>query len=293
MGRTAAANLAIVICYAVATVAAVAVALATRSMLPVWAIVLAADVVGTLVVFAFSRAFNNSSFYDAYWSVAPPLIAFGLALFAADDGPSGVRQGLVCALVTGWGARLTYNWWRGWKGLAHEDWRYVNLRKSMGRLYWVVSLLGLHLFPTALVYLGCLALLPALVDGTAPLGSLDAVAVLVTAAAIAIEARADRELHDFVASRPPAHAVLKTGLWGRCRHPNYLGEVLLWWGLSVFALAADTTAYWVVVGPVAITVLFVSISIPMIDKRMLAKRPGYVEVIRRYPKLLPLGPRRR
>src|SRR3546814_9121630 len=36
---------------------------------------LVADVVATIVIFAFSRAFKNSSFYDAYWSVIPPLLA--------------------------------------------------------------------------------------------------------------------------------------------------------------------------------------------------------------------------
>ena len=32
-----------------------------------------ADVIATFVVFVFSRFFRNSSFYDPYWSVIPPL----------------------------------------------------------------------------------------------------------------------------------------------------------------------------------------------------------------------------
>ncbi|MEM6295880.1 MAG: DUF1295 domain-containing protein [Myxococcota bacterium] len=291
MARTSKANALIVITYAVAIAASLGVAWWLRDSMPVWATVLIADIVGTTVVFAFSRVFDNSSFYDAYWSVAPPVIAFGLVLGVAGSEPSSVRQGLVCLLVTAWGARLTYNWWRGWKGLAHEDWRYVNLRKTTGGWYWAVSYLGLHMFPTVLVYLGCLAMLPALVDGTQPVSWLDGVAFGFTGLAIFIEARADRELHDFVATKPAPHEVLTTGLWGRCRHPNYLGEMMLWWGLSMFALASDASAWWVLVGPVSITLLFVFISIPMIDKRMLAKRPAYADIVRRYPKFLPLGPR--
>ena len=39
-----------------------------------WLDTLIADALATLVIFAFSRAYRNSSFYDAYWSVIPPLL---------------------------------------------------------------------------------------------------------------------------------------------------------------------------------------------------------------------------
>lgn len=276
--------------YVVATVAAVYVGGALHPDYPLWASVLIADVAGTLVMFGFSRAFNNSSFYDPYWSVGPIVIAVVLMLGLDSDAPV-VRQVAVLLLVGAWGVRLTFNWCRGWRGLGHEDWRYVNLRKTMGPAYWPVSLLGLHLFPTVLVYLGCLAMLPAVVTGTRGIGVLDVGAIAVMAAAIYLEARADRELHAFVRGNPAPTAILKTGLWSRCRHPNYLGEVLLWWGLALFGVAADPSAWWVFAGPVAITALFVFISIPMIDKRMLAKRPGYAEWKRHVPALLPLGRR--
>ena len=57
----------------------------------------------------------------------------------------------------------------------HEDWRYVDIRDKTGRAYWLVSLSGLHLFPTVLVYLGCLPLFAALTSAR-PLGPLDALA---------------------------------------------------------------------------------------------------------------------
>ena len=121
-----------------------------------------ADGLATLVVFAFSRMRNNTSIYDPYWSVAPPFIAlFWLALPEAQAGLL-LRQMLVASLVLIWGARLTGSFWRGWPGLQHEDWRYRQLREQLGRLYWLVSLLGLHLMPTAMVFLGCLSLAPAL-----------------------------------------------------------------------------------------------------------------------------------
>jgi steroid 5-alpha reductase family enzyme len=77
------------------------------------------------------------------------------------------------------------------------------------------------------------------------------------------------------------------GLWAYSRHPNYFGEVTFWWGLFFFALAADTDYWWTIIGPAAITVLFTFISIPMMDKRNLARRPGYEERIKNIPALIP------
>src|SRR5262245_56776870 len=145
---------------------------------PLWVLAIA-DVGATTAVFGWSGAQGNSSMYDPYWSAAPPVLAGWLALHPQAVDAVGPRQALVLALLCVWGLRLTYNWARGWQGLRHEDWRYVDLRRSTGRLYWLVSLLGLHLMPTVLVFLGCLPLWPALVVGVAPLSWLDGAAALV------------------------------------------------------------------------------------------------------------------
>ena len=112
----------------------------------------AADVAATVVVFAFSRLLNNSSVYDAYWSVAP-IALVGWWAWVLPGHP--VRSWLVVGLVTLWGVRLTLNWATGWAGLHHEDWRYVDFRR-LGVWYWPLSLGGLHLFPTVQVFLGLL-----------------------------------------------------------------------------------------------------------------------------------------
>lgn len=248
----------------------------------------AADVAATAVVFAFSLALSNSSLYDPYWSVAPP------ALFAAwlAWGEPSARAWIALALVCLWSVRLTWNFLRGWRGLAHEDWRYRDLRAKTGRLYWPVSFLGIHLFPTVLTFGGSLSLWVVATAAERPLGALDFVALLVTLAAIAIEASADQQLRRFVLSKPPEGAILSTGLWRYSRHPNYFGEVLFWWGLFLFALAADPSRGWVVIGPAAITALFALISVPMIDRRMVRRRPAYAEHARRVSAIVPWFPRR-
>lgn len=257
---------------------------------PLWVAAIA-DVVATLVVFGWSLAHDNSSMYDPYWSVAPLLLAPWLSWLPEAADAVGLRQALVIACVYAWGLRLTYNWARGWHGMRHEDWRYVDLRRSMGRLYWPVSLLGLHLMPTVMVFLGCLSLWPALVIGTAPLSWLDGAGALVCAVAIGCQALADRQLHEFRSSNPPPGTILDHGLWSWSRHPNYFGEVTQWWGLFLFGLAAAPGTWWPITGAVAITLLFVFVSIPLIERRMHARRTGWADHCRRVSALVPWPPR--
>src|SRR5689334_9034132 len=96
--------------YASALIVGIAVTngLAHSGMHPLW-IALLADVAATVVVFGSSFAFDNSSLYDPYWSVAPTAIGAYFARLPAAAAANGPRQILVLALVAVWGFRLTYN----------------------------------------------------------------------------------------------------------------------------------------------------------------------------------------
>lgn len=253
-----------------------------------WWRAVAADLAATVAVFAFSRAFDNASFYDPYWSVAP--IAMALYWIAVVAGGNSLRVVCVMIVVAAWGTRLTYNWLRHWRGLEHEDWRYVDLRNKTGRAYWLVAFAGLHLFPTVQVLLGCTALYRALV-GASPFAWLDVLGCLAGASAVFIEATADRQLHRFARDNRDPQRILDTGLWAWSRHPNYFGEVLFWWSLFLFAFSADRSAWWTAVGALSITGMFVFVSIPLIEKRMLDKRPHYAGHQKRVSPLVPWWPR--
>jgi steroid 5-alpha reductase family enzyme len=251
-----------------------------------------ADVAATLVVFAFSTVFRNSSFYDPYWSVAPPVIAVYWAAAPTAVGVDIVRQLVVVLLVIWWAVRLTYNWGRRWEGLGHEDWRYVDFRNQYGSLYWLIDLSGIHLFPTIMVFLGCLSLYPALSSGTRPFGALDIVAASVTAAAITLETLADQQLWRFLNGPRQPGEILSTGLWAYSRHPNYFGEILFWCGLFLFGLAAEPSFWWTVIGPVAMVLMFIFASVPMIDRRSVQRRPGYAAHIAKVSAIVPWFPKR-
>ena len=273
----------VALAYASALVVALAVGWALRDRHPIL-VAAAADLSATLVVFAFSVGYDNSSLYDPYWSVAP----LPIALYWA--AASGLRQVLLLALIALWGARLTGNWAARWRGMRDEDFRYQEIRRRTGRLYWPASFVSIHLMPTIWVFLGLLPLYPALARPS-PITALDFVALVVTAAAIAIEATADRQLRLFLRTRSDPAAVLDQGLWASCRHPNYLGEVLFWWGLFLFGVAAQPAWAWSVVGPLSITLLFALISVPWMDRRLLLRHPAWAQTMKSLPALLP-WPRR-
>jgi steroid 5-alpha reductase family enzyme len=271
------------IAYGAALATAVLVGLCLRGRHPIL-VAAAADLAATLVVFAFGVAADNSSLYDPYWSVAPLPIALYWSL---SDGAVGPRDALVLLAVGAWGIRLTWNCLDRWRSLDHEDFRYREIRARTGWLYWPASLLAIHLMPTAWVFLGLLPLYPALAAPARPPGWLDLAAAAAALGGAAVEAVADRQLRRFLHGRTDPAAVLDTGLWARSRHPNYLGEVLFWWGLLLFGLAADPGKGWTAVGAISITALFVLVSVPWMDRRMLARHPAWAERMRRVPALLP------
>lgn len=281
-------------CYLVAGAAALATALLLRHHHPL-TVAFVADLVATVVVFALSMALANSSLYDPYWSVAPPVVAIAWAAVSRDHLGTGatVRQIVVISLVAVWAIRLTGNWAIGWRGLTQEDWRYIHLRDTThGRLpWWLVSFVGVQLVPTLVVFAGMLPLWPALGAPRHSFNAIDGLATVVTAGSIAIETIADNQMRAFTRNADNRGRTIDVGLWSRSRHPNYLGEIGMWCGLFLFGLAADPHWWWTVVGPLVMVGLFEAASIPMMEDRSLQRRPEYADYQARVPKLLPL-PRR-
>ena len=280
--------------YALAGAGALGTGILFRSQAPIVTVGLA-DLAATIVVFIFSVLANNSSIYDPYWSVAPVPIALFWLSRPGSSGFESPRHVLVFALLCLWAIRLTSNWVTQWRGLDHEDWRYQDIRKQAGDFYWPASFFGIHLMPTLLVFLGSLALWPVLSDSSTQLTWLDGVAALVTLAAVIIEGTADVQMRRF-RSRPaaekqagatPSSQVIPPGLWSTTRHPNYFGEVLFWWGLYLFVLASHPDYWWLIGGPLAILLLFLGISIPLMERHLLARYPTYAEYQRRVSAFFP------
>ena len=277
----------IVVAYATALAGGWAVAESVGAEHPVPALGLG-YLASALVIFVWSTAVDNGSMFDAWWSVLPPFAAVWLAAAHGPDVP-GLRIVLVLVVVWVWGVRLTSNWARDWPGLDHEDWRYLELYGKGPKV--VVSLTSVHLFPCVVVFLGSLPLVPALVEGTRPVGVLDWVAAVVGVGAALLEFVADEQMRRFRRVRTPGQ-VMDRGLWAWSRHPNYLGEILFWVSVWLFGVAAAPSWWWTLVGPLAMVGMFLGASIPMLDQRSRERRPEFAAYADRTPALVPRPPRR-
>jgi steroid 5-alpha reductase family enzyme len=155
---------------------------------------LLSDVAVTLVVWVFGIIFSNSSLYDPYWSVAP-LIIVPFWIFSAGNSFSLFEILLFTAIFL-WGIRLTVNWAKRWKGLSHQDWRYIKLKKDNPRLWFLTNLIGINLMPTLIVFM---ALIPAyfgiVSEGTLSILTIMGFAICV--ASVFIQAVADFQMDLF------------------------------------------------------------------------------------------------
>jgi steroid 5-alpha reductase family enzyme len=276
----------VTLAYGVAVGAACAWLFLGPSTGALWLDTFIADVVATVVVFAFSRGYRNSSFYDAYWSVIPPLLLF---YWWYESGVTTVTTWLLAILVLTWAVRLTGNWVYAFPGLHHEDWRYPMFRERAGRFEFVADLVAIHLIPTVQVFLGMLPVYVAVTTPGPAITWLVVVAFIIGMASVALELVADVQMHRFVAERQPGE-VMDRGLWSWSRHPNYFGEFGFWLALALFGIASSPGSWWLFAGAAAMLAMFLGASIPMMETRSLQRRPGYQAVVDRVSRFVPWPP---
>lgn len=281
----------VALAYVVAVVAGLAWLLWGPDTGQLWLNGLIADLIATVVIFVFSRIYRNSSFYDPYWSVIPPLLAFYWWI-RSDEPSNTTRWWLMMAVMLVWAVRLTANWVTTFPGMHHEDWRYPMVRERAGRFAFVADLFGIHVFPTLQVFAGLIPVYVVATRAGEPFGALDIVAVVIGAGAVALETVADLQMHRFAATTSPGQ-VMDRGVWAWSRHPNYFGECGVWLSFGLFGLAAAPGSWWVLAGVVTMVAMFVGVSIPMMEQRSLQRRPAYRDVVHRVSVFVPLPPQKR
>ena len=233
-----------------------------------WAVFLA-DVVATVLIWGCGVVWRNVSVYDPYWSVAPPVI---FTLWAFYKSCWTLPVILLLIAVWYWGIRLTGNWAVTFQGLGHEDWRYTQYReKQAPLLFQLTNLFGLNMMPTVLVF-ACMLPGFGLFAQPGAIRFLTVLGFVVCLSSATIQLIADTQIHRFRAAHPGEPCT--AGLWKHGRHPNYYGEVQFWWGIWLM-YASLNGLDWLVLSPIAMTALFLFISIPMMEKRQLARKPAY------------------
>ncbi len=236
---------------------------------------------GTLVIFAVTCVIPDTSLYDPYWSVAPPVMIIAAMIKYRLAGPNAV---LTLAVVLIWSVRLTANWAITYKGLRREDWRYRIYREKLGRAgFFFVNLFGLQLVPTIAVYAGLVAaFFTVMSPGFTPLIT---PGLAVSVAGTVIEYIADTSIHGFL--REGSGTTCDVSLWKYSRHPNYLGEITFWTGIFLSFLAVRPDIWYYGLGFLLIVAIFLFISIPMMEKHNAERRPDYAAYKERTPVLIP------
>jgi steroid 5-alpha reductase family enzyme len=247
-------------------------------------------VLGALTgVWLLSLALRDASIVDIAWGAGFVLVAW---TSGAQAGQLEARPLLCALLVSVWGLRLAgYLLWRNWG--AGEDVRYVRMRRHWGARFPLVSLFTVFWLQGALMWIVSLPVqLVMLQGGQAPLGPLDALAVVGFALGLAFEGIGDWQLARFKADPANRGHVMDRGLWSWTRHPNYFGDTVMWWSLFLLALPLPwgiATA----VGPAVMNYFLVRVSgKAMLERGLSRSKPGWADYAARTSGFVPWPPRR-
>lgn len=244
------------------------------------------DVVATIVTFIFSVLLKNSSVYDAYWSLTPMVMSVWLFVVNKSFAPF---QLIFLVVFNIWSLRLTMNWIKVFTDFTYEDWRYKKYREETHRILWpIVNFGGIHMMPTILVFLG---MLPMYVISDNKLGYWSVFGFAIMLMGVAFEFFADMQMHRHL-SQSESKSVCREGLWKYSRHPNYLGEISFWIGVYLAMLPYAIEYWYYGIGALGMVILFNVVSIPLMEKRQLKRRPEYSEYKKETSRLLILPKKR-
>ena len=253
---------------------------------------------------------RNNSQMDKLWSVLP--IAYVWVIAAM--GQFKWRLILIAVIVTLWGVRLTYNFAKKgaysikfWSG--EEDYRWVYLRKQKGfsnKFIWAIfDLLFISMFQN-IVVLGITLPALAIMSSDASVNVLDIIAGVLMAGALLYEVIADKQQNSFQTKKyeylnsgmkleelpePYNRGFNVTGLWARSRHPNYIGEQMIWISLYLFVISGGVAHFsvfhWTFAGVGLLMLIFVGSS-RMAESISVQKYKEYPEYQRQVFKYLPI-----
>ena len=251
--------------------------------------VLICDVVATVVVYLFGVIFKTASMYDPYWSVQTMFFYIGLLIYFNNFNFFTIIPLIAIAIYS---IRLTGNFIMGFHDLTYVDWRYTMLKEKSGKLFQLVNLFGICMFPTLVVYS---ASIPLFVYASLPyeqFSYLDMIGSIIILGGTFMEFIADWQMKLFIKYRVDRNQIIDFGLWKYSRHPNYLGEISIWFGVALVLIISNPTYWYYIFGAVINLLMFLFISIPMEEKHMMTYKPQLKDYIKTTSMLL-LLPRRK
>jgi steroid 5-alpha reductase family enzyme len=246
--------------------------------------------------FAAAFSLQTEKFYDLFGSLT--FVALTIYAFLASEAWVSPRACIAAALVLVWATRLgAFLFARVMRD--GRDSRFEKIKLSAPRFFVAWTLQGVWVFATALpVYVLCARtpemVAEAVTGGLTPLPFEfeDVLTLGLWVAGFLLEVVADQQKSQFRSVSANHEKFIKSGVWAWCRHPNYLGEILLWWSMSWFC-GRGLTGLWMfaIAGPLVETALLLFVSgIPLLeqaaDKKWGTDR-GYLDYKKRTPVLIP------
>lgn len=229
---------------------------------------------------------RDASIVDAVWGPG-----FAVAVWLAwilSGAEHNERAYLLLALISAWSLRLSLLMSGRKRRAPGEDPRYTMLRNSWEPGFWWKSLFVVFMLQATLQWAISLAAQRAVTAPVEPLGALALLGAVVALVGLAIETVADAQLDRFKATGANA-GLCVTGLWAWCRHPNYFGEILFWWG--VWIIVAPVAELWTVLSPLLITALIRWVSgVPIVEEHLETTKRGYDAYRETTPTILPRRP---
>jgi steroid 5-alpha reductase family enzyme len=245
-----------------------------------------------LALWGVSVAIRDPSFVDSWWALGVIVLAW--SAYLQPDVPTA--HGLLLAvLATAWSLRLgLFLLWR-WRKHGHDR-RYAKMferaQKKQGWSFATTSLLYVFLPQMLLQIIMALPVqISQISDNPLSFGALAIGGAALAVFGIVYEAIADVELAAFKANDANKGKLMDRGLWRYSRHPNYFGELCIWWGL--YAIACETQyGAWSLPGPLLLTFLLTRVSgAPTTEPHLQRTRPEYEAYKRRTSSFIPMPPK--
>lgn len=214
-------------------------------------------------VWLFSLYKKDMSVVDGFWGLG--FIAVTMHWFTRLESIEP-RQFIIAYLVAIWGIRLAiYIFYRS-KGKA-EDPRYVAFRDDWKENTWYISYFKVFLLQGALQLVIVLPVLVVMHNAGSTTGILEIIGIAIFTIGFIFETAADYQMLRFKKNPANKGKVMDKGLWYFSRHPNYFGEVCVWWGIFLISIGSGMW-YVSILSPILITYLLLKVSgITMLEKR--------------------------
>ena len=211
---------------------------------------------------------NNVTHVDTMWSLFFVLNA----LYFYSVFPASLRSSLIILLVLFWGVRLAiYLTYRNWG--KPEDTRYLKIRQNNEPHFRYKSAYIIFGFQAILAWIVGSILFIA-IENNHPITWLDNLGFIVILFGIAYESIADYQLMQFKNDIKNRGKLLQSGLWKLSRHPNYFGEILVWWGFFITTLT--TGFHYNLIAPLLMTFLILRFSgVTLLEANLTSKFDEY------------------